>query len=276
MAKWLITGVSGGLGRALAGAALARGDHVAGTARRQADLEAFTALSSRAKAYKVDMAVEAEVRAAVEGAERDLDGLDILVNNAGYGLVGAVEESSLAEVRRQFEVNVFGPIAAINAVLPFFRARRAGRIINITSVSGLAAWAGTGVYCASKHALEGLGLTLAQEVEPLGIKVTNIEPGGMRTDYAGRSLVVASTKIADYEDTARNAERILGGHAGQESGDPARVAQAILKVADSAEPPLQLLLGADAVHYATQRMAAFQEEFGRWAPVSLSTAYAAD
>ena len=273
MTNWLITGISGGLGRALAEAALARGDRVAGTARRDEDLAAFAALSPRAHAYKVDMAQEAEVRAAVAAAERDLGGLDVLVNNAGYGLVGAVEESSLAEVRHQFEVNVFGPIAAINAVLPFFRARRAGRIINVTSVSGLAAWAGTGVYCASKHALEGLGLTLAQEVEPLGIKVTNVEPGGMRTDYAGRSLVVAASKIDDYEDTARNAERILGGHAGHESGDPAKVAQAILKVADADAPPLQLLLGADAVHYATQRMAAFQEEFGRWAPVSLSTAF---
>jgi len=276
MANWLITGISGGLGRALAEAALARGDTVAGAARRESDLAAFAALSPRAHAYKVDMAAEAEVRAAVEAAERDLGGLDILVNNAGYGLVGAVEESSLGEVRHQFEVNVFGPIAAINAVLPFFRARRAGRIINITSVSGLAAWAGTGVYCASKHALEGLGLTLAQEVAPLGIRVTNVEPGGMRTDYAGRSLVVAAAKIDDYEDTARNAERILGGHAGHESGDPAKVAQAILKVADAEEPPLQLLLGADAVHYATQRMAAFQEEFGRWAPLSLSIAFDAD
>ena len=273
MANLLITGISGGLGRALAEAALTRGDNVAGTARRDDDLAAFAALSPRAHAYKVDMAVEAEVQAAVAAAERELGGLDILVNNAGYGLVGAVEESSLAEVRHQFEVNVFGPIAAINAVLPFFRARRAGRIINITSVSGLAAWAGTGVYCASKHALEGLGLTLAQEVEPLGIKVTNVEPGGMRTDYAGRSLVVAASKIDDYEDTARNAERILGGHAGHESGDPAKVAAAILKVADAEAPPLQLLLGADAVHYATQRMAAFQEEFGRWAPVSFSTAF---
>ena len=273
MTNWLITGVSGGLGRALAEAALARGDHVAGTARREADLAAFAALSPRAHAYRVDMAAPDEVRAAVEAAERDLGGLDILVNNAGYGLIGAVEEATLAEVRHQFEVNVFGPIAAINAVLPFFRARRAGRIINVTSVSGLAAWAGTGVYCASKHALEGLGLTLAQEVGPLGIKVTNVEPGGMRTDYAGRSLVISPAKIDDYEDTARNAERILGGHAGHESGDPAKVALAILKVADADEPPLQLLLGADAVHYATQRMAAFQEEFGRWAPVSLSTAF---
>ena len=273
MTNWLITGISGGLGRALAEAALARGDSVAGTARRDDDLAAFAALSPRAHAYKVDMAQEDEVHSAVAAAERDLGGLDVLVNNAGYGLVGAVEESSLAEVRHQFEVNVFGPIAAINAVLPFFRARRAGRIINITSVSGLAAWAGTGVYCASKHALEGLGLTLAQEVEPLGIKVTNVEPGGMRTDYAGRSLVVAASKIDDYEDTARNAERILGGHAGHESGDPAKVAAAILKVADAEAPPLQLLLGADAVHYATQRMAAFQEEFGRWAPVSFSTAF---
>jgi NAD(P)-dependent dehydrogenase (short-subunit alcohol dehydrogenase family) len=273
MTNWLITGVSGGLGRALAQAALARGDKVAGTVRREADAAAFSALSPNAHAYLADMADENAVRAAVEDAIVDLGGLDVLVNNAGYGLVGAIEEASLAEIRAQFEVNVVGPVAAIQAVLPYFRARRRGRIINVTSVSGLAAWAGTGIYCGSKHALEGIGLTLAQEVAEFGIKVTNVEPGGMRTDYAGRSMVITASKIADYDVTARNAERILGGHAGQEQGDPARVAQAILKVADADEPPLQLLLGADAVHYATQRMAAFQEEFGRWAAVSLSTAF---
>jgi NAD(P)-dependent dehydrogenase (short-subunit alcohol dehydrogenase family) len=276
MTNWLITGVSGGLGRALAQAALARGDKVAGTVRRPADEAAFSALSPNAYAYRADMSDETSVRAAVDDAIVDLGGLDVLVNNAGYGLVGAIEEASLTEIRAQFEVNVVGPVAAIQAVLPNFRARRQGRIINVTSVSGLAAWAGTGIYCGSKHALEGIGLTLAQEVAEFGIKVTNVEPGGMRTDYAGRSMVITAGKIADYDGTARNAERILGGHSGQEQGDPARVAQAILKVADADEPPLQLLLGADAVHYATQRMAAFQEEFGRWAAVSLSTAFAED
>ena len=274
MTNWLITGASGGLGRALMTAALARGDRVAGTVRDPkliAELEALA--PGRAHGLIADMGDEASVHAAVEAAETRLGGLDILVNNAGYGLVGAVEEASLAEVRAQFEVNVYGPIAPIQAALPHFRLRKAGYIINITSVSGLPAWAGTGIYCGSKHALEGIGRTLAQEVEPLGIKVTNIEPGGIRTDFAGRSLRVAARKIDDYTATAHNAERTLGSHAGQEGGDPAKMAAAILRIAGQPDAPLQLLLGADAVHYATQSWAAFQEEFGRWAPLSLSTGF---
>jgi NAD(P)-dependent dehydrogenase (short-subunit alcohol dehydrogenase family) len=274
MGSWLITGVGGGLGRALATAALDAGHKVAGTVRQPAALADFEAIApGRARGFLADMADEASVRSAVEQAETALGGLDVLVNNAGYGLVGAIEEASLAEVRAQFEVNVFGPVAAIQAVLPHFRRRGGGHIINITSVSGLAAWAGTGVYCGSKHALEGIGRTLAQEVAGFGIKVTNVEPGGMRTDYAGRSLTVTTRKIADYADTAHQAERILGEHAGHEAGDPARIAAAILKIAASPEPPVQLLLGADAVHYATQAMASFQEEFGRWAALSLSTGF---
>ena len=272
--NWLITGVNSGLGRALALAALERGDRVAGTVRSEAARAAFEALApGRAHGFLADMADEGAVRAAVQGAIAVLDGLDVLVNNAGYGLVGAVEEATLAEVREQFEVNVFGPVAAIQAVLPHMRERRAGHIVNVTSVSGLAAWAGTGIYCGSKHALEGVGRTLAQEVEPLGIKVTNVEPGGMRTDYGGRSMRVTERKIADYDATAHNAERVLGGHSGQEAGDPAKVAAAILRIAGAADAPVQLLLGADAVHYATQSMAAFQEEFGRWAALSLSTSF---
>ena len=274
MTTWLITGAGGGLGRALMTAALARGDKVAGTVRDPKLVSELEALApGRAHVLIADMADEASVHAAVEAAEARLGGLDILVNNAGYGLVGAVEEASLAEVRAQFEVNVYGPIAAIQAALPHFRRRGAGHIINITSVSGLAAWAGTGIYCGSKHALEGIGRTLAQEVEPLGIKVTNIEPGGIRTDFAGRSLRVTERKIDDYTATAHNAERTLGSHAGQEGGDPAKMAAAILRIAGQPDAPLQLLLGADAVHYATQSWAAFQEEFGRWAPLSLSTGF---
>ena len=273
MTNWLITGASSGLGRALTVAALSRGDRVAGTVRTPAALADFEALSPRAKGFIADMADEDAVRAAVEGAIAAFGGLDVLVNNAGYGLVGAVEEASLAEVRAQFEVNVFGPVAAIQAVLPHMREKKAGHIVNVTSVSGLAAWAGTGIYCGSKHALEGIGRTLAQEVAPLGIKVTNVEPGGMRTDYAGRSLTVTQRKIADYDQTAHNAERILGGHAGHEGGDPLKVAAAILRIAGAEDAPVQLLLGADAVHYATQSMASFQEEFGRWAALSLSTGF---
>jgi len=272
--NWLITGVSSGLGRAIAEAALARGDKVAGTVRRQTDLDAFEELEpGRAFGYLADMLDEAAVRAAVDRAEAGLGGVDVLVGNAGYGLVGAVEESSLAEIRRQFEVNVFGPIAAIQAVLPYFRARRRGHVITITSVSGVATWAGTGVYCGSKHALEGVTRTLAEEVAELGIKVTNIEPGGLRTDYAGRSMVTTEARIGDYEGAARNAQRIMADHAGHEPGDPAKAAAAILAIAGIEDPPLQLLLGADAMLYATRELARYQAEIGRWAKLTLSTGF---
>lgn len=274
MTHWLITGVASGLGKALAAAALARGDAVAGTARRAEDVAALEALApGRAFGFVLDLADEAAIAGVAARAEAALGGIDVLVNNAGYGLVGAVEEASLDEMRAQFEVNVFGPAALIQAVLPAMRARRSGRIINVTSVSGVAVWAGTGVYCASKWALEGLSLTLADEVADLGIKVTNIEPGGMRTDYAGRSLRRTAKTIPDYDGAAHAAGRILADHAGHEPGDPAKVAAAILKVADAESPPRQLLLGADAVLYATRHMARAQAEWGEWAATSLSTGF---
>src|SRR5258708_23446323 len=224
MTNWLITGVSGGLGREIARAALARGDTVAGTVRRAEDQAAFDALApGRAHGLQLDLARAADAAAAVQGATRMLGSIDVLVNNAGYGVVGAVEEASLEEVGAQFEVNVFAAVAMIQAVLPAMRARRAGRIVNITSVSGIAVWAGTGVYCASKHALEAIGETLADEVAPLGVKVINVAPGGMRTDYAGRSLVRSTARIDAYDEgPAHQAETILADHAGGEGGEPAK------------------------------------------------------
>lgn len=275
MTNWLITGVSAGLGRALARAALARGDKVAGTVRKASDRDAFEALAEggRARGFIADMTDEAAIHAAVDGAEAAIGPIDILVANAGYGLVGAVEEASLAEVRAQFEVNVVGPIATMQAILPHFRARRAGHIIAITSVSGVAVWGGTGVYCGSKHALEGVTRTLAQEVAELGIKVTCVEPGGIRTDFAGRSKTITARRIADYEGVAREAQRVMADHAGHEPGDPAKMAAAILAIAGTEAPPLQLLLGADAIGYATQQMSQTQAEIGKWVKLSLSTGF---
>src|ERR1700757_666004 len=170
MTNWLITGVGSGLGKALAGAALARGDRVAGTVRQVGGLAAFEALGAgRATGFLLDLTDEGAVRGVAGQAEAALGGIDVLVGNAGYGLVGAVEEASLSEIRAQFEVNVFGPIAAIQAVLPHMRRRRRGHVITITSVSGVAAWAGTGIYCGSKHALEGVTQTLSQEVAEFGV-----------------------------------------------------------------------------------------------------------
>ncbi len=271
---WLITGVSSGLGLALAKAALAAGDTVAGTVRKDADRVVFQALhAERAIGVIMDLTDEAGVHAAVAEAERRMGRIDILVNNAGYGLIGAIEEASLTEARAQFEVNLFGAMAVIQAVLPGMRARRAGRILNVTSVSGLAAWGGTGVYCASKFALEGLSQALAQEVAELGIKVTNIAPGGLRTDYAGRSLALTEKTLPDYDGAARYARRVLTENAGQESGDPAKAAAAILEVAGAETPPMHLLLGVDAVHYATRAAGQLQTDLGEW--ITLTTGIAA-
>jgi NAD(P)-dependent dehydrogenase (short-subunit alcohol dehydrogenase family) len=274
MKHWLITGVGAGLGKALAVQTLARGDRVAGTARAAEAATAFEATApGRAFGYALDLRDDARIAEVGAAAEAALGGVDILVNNAGYGLVGAVEESSAAEVRDQFEVNVFGQLAMMRAVLPFMRARRAGLIVNITSVSGLATWAGTGVYCASKFALEAIGRTLAAEVGELGIRVINVAPGGMRTDYAGRSLVTTAQEFPDYDGVARQAKRMLAAHAGAEAGDPEAVARAIIQAVDSGHPPLNLLLGADALHYATDEIARLQAEIEAWKAVTLSTGF---
>ena len=278
MTVWMITGVAGGLGKAIALAALARGDTVAGTVRKAAELDRFENLApGRAFGYLLDVTDEAALHAAaadIESKTAALGGIGVLVNNAGYGLVGAVEEASLAEARAQFDVNVFGPLAATQAVLPAMRQRRGGRIINISSVSGVATWGGTGIYCGSKFALEGIMQTMAQEVAEMGIKVINVEPGGMRTDYAGRSAIKAVRHLADYDGLARDAERTMAAHNGHEPGDPAKIAQVVLQMADHPTPPLQLLLGADAVLYATQKQAQSQAELGQWISTSLSTGFA--
>ena len=222
----------------------------------------------------MDVADADAIRQAVETAEARMGGIDVLVNNAGYGLVAAIEEASLEEMRAQFDVNLFGPLAVIQAVLPGMRARRSGRILNVTSVSGLAAWGGTGIYCASKYALTGATQALAQEVAEFGIKVTNVAPGGMRTDYSGRSLVLSERTIDDYEGAGHFPRRVLREHLGQEAGDPVKTAAAILEIAKTESPPMHLLLGADAVHYATRAAAQFQTDLSDWLSLTLSTAAA--
>ncbi len=185
--------------------------------------------------------------------------------------MGAIEEVSLDEMRAQFEVNVFGPLAVIQAALPAMRARGGGRILNVTSVSGMSAWGGTGIYNASKFALTGATLALAQEVAEFGIKVTNVAPGGMRTDYSGRSLVLSERSIDDYEGVGHFPRRVLREHLGQEPGDPDKTAAAILQIAKVDNPPTTLMLGADAVHYATRAAGQFQTDLSDWLTLSIST-----
>ncbi|MCE7798020.1 oxidoreductase [Sphingobium sufflavum] len=273
MTTWLITGIGGGFGRAIATAALARGDTVVGTTRAAGDA-GFEALApGRAHAISVDLRDEASVTAAVAKAEELTGGIDRLVNNAGYGLVGAIEEVTLDEVKALFEINLFGGIRMIQAALPFLRARGAGHIVNITSVSGLAPWSGTAIYGASKYAMECIGQTLAQEVAPFGVRVTNVAPGGFRTGFAETGLNIAAREIAAYDGGAHFARQSLTDGAGKEKGDPALAAAAILTVLDAPEPPLHFLLGADALHYARDQMALLESQIATWEELSLSTAY---
>jgi NAD(P)-dependent dehydrogenase (short-subunit alcohol dehydrogenase family) len=273
MANWFITGVSTGLGRALAELLLAQGHVVVGTVRSAEAALSFGALApEHAHGVVMDVTDEAAVQAAVAEAEALTGGLEYVVNNAGHGFTGAIEETSLAQAKALFDVNVFGPMAVIKAVLPYLRARRSGHIINITSVSGLAAWHGTALYGASKFALECIGRTLAQEVGPLGIKVTNVAPGGLRTAFSAGVMPGAEPTVADYAGTAHIARATLLGHHGEEPSDPVLAAKAIVAAVTATEPPLLLLLGSDALGYAEGEFAMLAGEIARWKPLTLSVA----
>lgn len=274
MTNWLITGIGGGLGRELALAALAKGDKVFGTSRSEESCTEFEKLApGRAFAGALDFGDEQGPARIVAMAEGALGQVDRLVNNAGFGVIGAIEEVSAAEMRDQFDVNVFGAIAMIQAVLPSMRERGAGHIVNVTSVSGLAPWAGTAIYGASKYALECIGQTLVQEVGPMGISVTNVAPGGLRTNFAGGSLRIAGKEIPAYADTAHFAKKSLTSGQGKEKGDPARAAAAIMAALDEKDPPIHLLLGEDALHYAEGQMDLLRAEMDRWKSYSTSIAF---
>lgn len=245
---WFITGCSTGFGRALALEALERGDHVAVTAR---DTESISDLvdhyPDRALGLRLDVTSDESVRQAVAAAQQHFGRIDAVVNNAGYGYLAAIEEGEDQAVARLFDTNVHGVIRVLKAVLPGMRARRHGRVINVSSFGGLAAFAATGYYHATKFALEGLSESLAAELAPLGIAVTIAEPGGMRTNWAGSSMQQSSTVIDDYADTAGARRTSTLGVTGRQPGDPRRAALALLHAVDRDQPPLRLLLGSDAL-----------------------------
>lgn len=271
MATWFITGAARGLGRAIAEALLARGDNVAGTCRKAEDKAALDALApGRAIGIQAEVTDRAAVFAAIADAEARFGAIDYLVCNAGYGLVATVEEAQEQEIRDLFEVNFFGAVNSIQAVLPHMRARRAGHIVAITSVSGLAPWGGFGIYGASKHALEGLCQCLAQEVGELGIGVTNVAPGAIATHFDGDSIRKTPNPIDDYAGAGHNPRRVYAQPSKKGKADPADVARAIVEAVTSDNPPLHLLLGADAFFYAGDKAAQFQAEISRWAPVTLA------
>ncbi len=260
----LITGISSGLGRAMAEAALARGHRVVGTVRHEAALQAFEQLApGRAVGRILDVTDTASIAPLVHDVEAAHGPLDVLINNAGYGHEGVLEEIALDDLRRQFEVNVFAPVALIQAVLPSMRARGRGHIVNVSSMGGVVTFPGLGAYHASKFALQGLGDTLAQELAPFGIRVTSVLPGVFRSDWSGRSKSRSERRLDSYNwvfDPARRGNFRWG--------DPAALAGVVMEAVALEEPPRRLLVGPTALRLVRETLSAFNAEIERWEPMS--------
>lgn len=268
----LITGVSSGFGRALAQQALAAGYTVVGTVRSDDARRAFEALSPQAAIGRVlDVTDFERIDRVVAELEASVGPVDVLVNNAGYGHEGIVEESPLAELRRQFDVNVFGAVAMTKAVVPFMRTRRRGRILNITSMGGHITMPGIAYYCGSKFALEGISEALGKELAPFGIAVTAVAPGSFRTDWAGRSMTRTPRSIADYDALFDPVRQARERNSGRQLGDPVKAAQAMLAVIEADAPPAHLLLGSDALRLVRAKWAALQDDIRAWELLTVST-----
>ncbi|MGW9253095.1 oxidoreductase [Streptomyces albidoflavus] len=278
MTTWLITGCSTGFGRQLAATVLARGDQAVVTARRPEQVKDLVDIApDRALGLALDVTDLAQIQAAVAAAEDRFGSIDVLVNNAGIGYFAAVEESTDDEIRRMFEINVFGLSAMTKAVLPGMRARRHGTIVNFSSIGGLRSFPAVGYYNATKFAVEGLSEALWQEVEPFGIRVLLAEPGPFRTDWAGRSAneTVPEHEIADYAATAGAARASFRENTGGEPGDPARAAEAIVAAVTADIPPHRLLLGSPAYDMALEKLDELRAEFTAWEDLSRSADFPA-
>ena len=268
----LITGVSSGFGRALALEALAKGYRVIGTVRNVEAKLAFEQLHPQnALAFELDVTHFAVIDDLIADIEADQGPIDVLVNNAGYGHEGIMEESSLEEMRHQFDVNVFGAVAMIKAVLPFMRQRRRGHILNITSMGGFITMPGISYYCGSKFALEGISETLSKELAPFNIHVTAIAPGSFRTDWAGRSMVRSARSISDYNALFDPIRQAREAKSGKQLGDPEKAARAMLAIIESDNPPAHLLLGSDALKLVKDKLVALNAEIEAWETLTRST-----
>lgn len=267
----LITGVSSGFGRALAEAALAAGHRVVGTVRKADAKREFESLSAAAVGRVLDVTDFDAIDGVVAEIEANVAPIDVLINNAGYGHEGILEESPLAELRRQFDVNVFGAVAMIKAVLPFMRARRRGHILNITSMGGYITMPGITYYCGSKFALEGISEALGKEVQAFNISVTAVAPGSFRTDWAGRSMVRTPRSIPDYDPIFEPIRKARQEKSGKQLGDPRKAARAMLAAIAADSPPAHLLLGSDALGLVRTKLSAMEDEIRAWESVTVST-----
>jgi NAD(P)-dependent dehydrogenase (short-subunit alcohol dehydrogenase family) len=272
MRVWFITGASRGFGALITAEALTAGDAVVATARDPSTIAARFGGNDRLLPLKLDVTDEAEAHAAAEAAIKRFGRIDILLNNAGYGLLGAVEEASAAEVQRLFATNVFGVLTVTRAVLPHMRRQHSGHVINTSSIGGYRAYPGWGVYGATKFAIEGITEALAGEVAPLGIHATVVEPGFFRTDFLDdNSLVRTGQQLDDYDATVGKTRNAAGDLNHQQLGDPAKFAKAMMVLANAPNPPVRLPLGSDTVKRIEAKNAEVVAELTTWKDLALST-----
>lgn len=268
---FFITGANSGFGFAIAAAAIRNGHKVIGTIRSE---QSRMALSERLPAVRpilCDVTEFDRITDVVRQAEEDHGPVDVLINNAGYGHEGILEESPLEEMRRQFDVNVFGAVAVAKAFLPRFRERRSGFIVNVTSMGGMITMPGIAYYCGSKFALQGISEVMRAEMAPFGVRVTALCPGSFRTDWAGRSMVRTERSIADYDALFDPIRQARQSKSGKQLGDPDKLATAVLDLIESDAPPPQLLLGSDALGLVSNRIERLKQEIETWKAVTIST-----
>ncbi len=268
---FFITGANSGFGLAIASAAVRAGHQVIGTVRSASSRDALRAALPSAHAVLCDVTEFERIDDVVREAEEKYGPVDVLINNAGYGHEGVLEESSVEEMRRQFEVNVFGAVAVAKAFLPAFRQRRRGFIVNVTSMGGLITMPGIAYYCGSKFALQGISQVMRAEMAPFGVHVTALCPGSFRTDWAGRSMVRTARSISDYDALFDPIRASRQSKSGSQIGNPDKLADAVLALVASDNPPPQLLLGSDALTLVSDRIASLQQEIDAWQSLTLST-----
>jgi NAD(P)-dependent dehydrogenase (short-subunit alcohol dehydrogenase family) len=276
MRTWFITGASRGFGALIAQEALEKGDAVVATARDPKSITKRPGNHPNLLAVALDVTQESQAHAAAKAAIERFGRIDVLVNNAGYGLLGAVEEASAEEIESVYRTNVFGLLAVTRAILPHMRRQRSGRILNISSVGGYRGYAGWGVYCSTKFAVEGLSEALAQELAPLGVHVTAVEPGYFRTDFLDQSsLSTVPNVIDDYHQSAGATRDRATDVNHQQPGDPAKLAKVLVAFADTPNPPVRLPLGSDTVAAIEQKDAQTAQILAAWRATAVSTDFAA-
>ncbi|SFB03019.1 Short-chain dehydrogenase [Rhizobium sp. NFR07] len=268
---FFITGANSGFGFAIASSAIAKGHKVIGTVRSEASRTSLAERLPAVHAVLCDVTEFDRIDGVVDQAEKEHGPVDVLINNAGYGHEGVLEESPLEEMRRQFDVNVFGAVAVAKAFLPRFRTRRRGFVVNVTSMGGLITMPGIAYYHGSKFALQGISEVMRAEMAPFGVHVTALCPGSFRTDWAGRSMVRTERSIDDYDALFDPIRAARQAKSGRQLGDPEKLAAAVLTLIESDDPPPQLLLGSDALKLVNERIGRMRREIEEWTPLTVST-----